>query len=59
MPALTVLEIMMEQYEDDERGTKLLQQFEETKMATGSRIFDSYVKYKMALDIHGTSRPGS
>ena len=50
MPALTVLEIMMEQYEDDERGTKLLQQFEETKMATGSKIFDSYVKYKMALD---------
>ena len=41
---------LMEQYEDDERGTKLLQQFEETKMATGSKIFDSYVKYKMALD---------
>ena len=47
---LVAKKFLMEQYEDDERGTKLLQLFEETKMATGSKIFDSYVKYKMALD---------
>lgn len=41
---------LIEQYEDDERGAKLLQQFEDTKMATGSKIFECYVKYKMTLD---------
>ena len=47
---LVAKKFLMEQYEDDERSAKLLHQFEETKMATGSKIFDSYVKYKMALD---------
>ena len=41
---------LLEQYEDDERGAKLLQSFEDTAMATGPKIFDSYVKYKMELD---------
>ena len=43
-------QFLLEQYEDDERGSKLLQQFEDTAMATGPKIFDSYVKYKMELD---------
>ena len=29
---------LLDQYEDDERGTKLLQQFEDTAMATGPKI---------------------
>ena len=32
---------LLEQYEDDERGAKLLQSFEDTAMATGPKIFDS------------------
>ena len=41
---------LLEQYEDDERGAKLLKKFDSTTMSTGAKLYDNYVKYKMNLD---------
>lgn len=41
---------LLDQFEDEERGSKLLKSFDNIKMASNNKYLENYTKYKMKLD---------